>query len=209
MSIYGATKGTELEETISASEQGEANGAVVYQALAVIAREQGYSEEAEIFSEIANMEAMHAGFYAVMNGKYPKDFFDLVKNMQQIEAKADSKLSSYVEKVRALNTPEALKAAEGMELIIAQENFHSDILKKLIERHEKGESKMQAVKSESWLDEKESDSKKTEEKNGSGTKVYVCKVCGYEYVGDLDDEPDDYVCPLCHKGKEYFVEKEY
>ncbi|MCR5536907.1 MAG: hypothetical protein K6F05_05790 [Succinivibrio sp.] len=38
-------------------------------------------------------------------------------------------------------------------------------------------------------------------------KEYVCKICGYVYVGNLDDEPDDYVCPMCRKGKEYFEEK--
>jgi len=200
MSVYGATKGTELEEIISTFEQGEANGTIVYQALAVIAREQGYAEEAELFSEIANMEAMHAGFYAAMNGKYPKDFFEFLKTMQQAEEKADSKLSGYVKKVRALNTPEALSAAEGMEFIIAQEAFHAKMLKMLIDRHAK-------TKESIAMDTKEQEEKVEEKKNSSGPKVYVCKVCGYEYIGDLDDEPDDYVCPLCKKGKEYFVEQ--
>ena len=31
---------------------------------------------------------------------------------------------------------------------------------------------------------------------------YRCKVCGYIYEGDV--LPPDYVCPLCHKGTEYF-----
>ncbi len=42
MSVYGATKDTELSKTIETSEQGEANGAVIYQALALIAREEGF-----------------------------------------------------------------------------------------------------------------------------------------------------------------------
>lgn len=33
---------------------------------------------------------------------------------------------------------------------------------------------------------------------------YVCKVCGYVYEGDIDSEPDDYVCPVCGVGKDMF-----
>lgn len=35
---------------------------------------------------------------------------------------------------------------------------------------------------------------------------YVCTVCGYVYDGDtpFEDLPDDWVCPLCGMGKEYF-----
>ena len=36
-------------------------------------------------------------------------------------------------------------------------------------------------------------------------KQYVCSICGYVYEGD--DVPDDYLCPLCKHGKEYFEEK--
>ena len=35
-------------------------------------------------------------------------------------------------------------------------------------------------------------------------KKFRCKVCGYIYEGD--ELPADYVCPLCHKGPEYFEE---
>lgn len=34
-------------------------------------------------------------------------------------------------------------------------------------------------------------------------KSWVCTVCGYIYEGD--EVPDDYLCPLCKHGKEYFV----
>lgn len=38
---------------------------------------------------------------------------------------------------------------------------------------------------------------------------WVCTVCGYEYDGDIPFEelPDDWVCPLCGMGKEYFAKK--
>ncbi len=38
---------------------------------------------------------------------------------------------------------------------------------------------------------------KKEEKSG-----YVCSLCGYIYEGD--ELPDDFVCPLCNHGKEFF-----
>ncbi|MBO6258758.1 MAG: hypothetical protein J6M93_05450 [Succinivibrio sp.] len=203
MSIYGATANTPLGEIIAKSEEGEANGAVIYQTLALLAREQGYAEEAQIFSEIANMESHHSGFYAAMNAKYPQDFWQIVKNIQQAEENADSRMPEIIEKVRALGTEEALAAAEGMEFICAQERYHGQILKQLIARHEQ-----KAQRSEFCQDEKHSQPPVEDRHENTGVKVYVCKVCGYEYVGNLDDEPDDYVCPLCHKGKEVFVEKE-
>ena len=36
-------------------------------------------------------------------------------------------------------------------------------------------------------------------------KQFVCKVCGYVYEGDA--LPEDYKCPLCGAGAQYFVEK--
>lgn len=40
----------------------------------------------------------------------------------------------------------------------------------------------------------------------NGQKVYSCSVCGFEYVGDLDSEPDDYKCPVCNMPKAVFKE---
>ena len=37
----------------------------------------------------------------------------------------------------------------------------------------------------------------------SEKKQWVCSVCGYVYEGE--SVPDDFVCPLCHHGKEDFV----
>lgn len=35
--------------------------------------------------------------------------------------------------------------------------------------------------------------------------AWVCTVCGYVYYGE--EIPEDYTCPLCNLGKEYFVKK--
>lgn len=39
-----------------------------------------------------------------------------------------------------------------------------------------------------------------------GKTAWVCTVCGYVYYGD--EVPDDYRCPLCGLGKEYFKKKD-
>ena len=40
----------------------------------------------------------------------------------------------------------------------------------------------------------------------AGKKQWVCTICGYIYEGD--QVPDDYLCPLCKHGKEFFVPAE-
>ena len=39
-------------------------------------------------------------------------------------------------------------------------------------------------------------------------KKFVCSVCGYVYEGDLTQEPDDYVCPLCGVDKSHFTKEQ-
>ena len=40
-------------------------------------------------------------------------------------------------------------------------------------------------------------------------KHWVCTVCGYVYDGDIpfEDLPDDWLCPLCGVGKEFFEQR--
>ena len=40
-----------------------------------------------------------------------------------------------------------------------------------------------------------------------GKEVWVCSVCGYVYEGDLTQEPDSFVCPICKQPKSVFVKK--
>jgi len=55
-----------------------------------------------------------------------------------------------------------------------------------------------------YYQEHKNDLVKTTTENGK--TAWVCKVCGYVYYGD--EVPDDYRCPLCGLGKEYFVKKD-
>lgn len=43
-----------------------------------------------------------------------------------------------------------------------------------------------------------------QEEEKTKKNVFVCKICGYRYETDLDELPDDFKCPMCGVGKEYF-----
>lgn len=37
-------------------------------------------------------------------------------------------------------------------------------------------------------------------------KKWMCDICGYAYDGaGFEQEPEDYVCPVCDHGKSYFA----
>ena len=48
----------------------------------------------------------------------------------------------------------------------------------------------------------QSDIKPRPQQVSSEKKRWVCTICGYIYEGD--ELPEDYLCPLCKHGKEYF-----
>lgn len=49
-----------------------------------------------------------------------------------------------------------------------------------------------------------------EEKNESVSdeNTFVCSVCKYRHTTNLDELPDDFKCPICGKGKEFFKKLE-
>ncbi len=172
-SIHGLTKGTELEKTAAMLAQGEAKGAMMYYALANLAREQGLKEAAGAFEEAANQEANHAGFYAMLSGMYPKDFWPLVRGLAKAEAAGKGSIRKLAERFHASGLDAAVPE---LELFAAQEAHHGELLQNLLERYQQNV-------------------------DTAGRKIYVCGVCGYEYVGELDDEPEDFVCPVCGQSK--------
>ena len=181
MSLHGITKGTKLEQMVQMMAQAEANGTMMYYALARLANEQGLTDAAKTFIEAANQEAVHAGFYAVLNGKYPKDFWDLVRGLQKAEEAGEKSVRAFADKVRAEGFAEA---ADEMEIFAKQEGHHGVILKELMEKL------------------------KPEALNVDGKQIYVCSCCGFEYAGDLDAEPDSFVCPVCGMPKKVFKLKQ-
>lgn len=179
-SLHGLTKGTELEPIIKNIMMAEANGTMMYYALARLAKEQGFEDVAETFIESANQEAVHAGFYATLNGKYPKDFWKLAETVMNAEYAGEKSVLEVAEKVRAAGFT---AAADQMEIFAAQEKHHGEVIKELLEKH------------------------KPAKVDTEGKKVYVCPICGYEYVGDINSEADDWTCPLCGQPKNVFKEK--
>lgn len=161
MSLNGITKGTEFESMMKSLMQAEANGVMMYYALAQLAREQGLEDVAEGFIAAANEEAVHAGFYAVLNGKYPSDFWGLVRTVQKAEANGEAQVKAIADKVRAAGFAEA---ADQMDVFARQEGGHGVRLQAMLDKYQ------------------------PKKEDTTGKKVYVCPVCGYEYVGDINDE---------------------
>ena len=178
--IYGKTKGTSLEGAVQQIMQAEANGTMMYEALALLADAQGIGEAAEAFRKAAREEAVHAGFYALMNGKYPKDFWHLLVAVQKAEENGEGQVNALAAKFREAGLEDAAKTAE---VFAKQEGGHGKVLAAILEKY----------------------APKVDE--AAGTLVYVCPVCGYEYVGDITKEPDDFVCPLCGVPKSKFTKK--
>lgn len=132
MSLHGLTKGTELEKAVNIFMKAEANGSMLYEALARMAKEQGYIDAAETFQHIAHQEAVHSGFFAVLNGKYPQDFWQLVKGIQKAEAAADSSIQPIIQQFRAMGMNEA---ANELSVFAEQEKEHGVLLDNLLKKH--------------------------------------------------------------------------
>lgn len=181
MSVYGLTKGTELDFLMDCAMRAEENGGVRYYMLARIAEEQGLDEEiSKTLIELANQEAFHAGFYATLNGKFPKDFWSSIESIKNAEFEAKKNVKNLSDKVREAGFAEI---AAQMEIFSEQENHHGEVLEELIKKF------------------------KPKDIATVAQKVYVCPLCGYEHIGDLNSEADDWTCPLCGQPKSAFKEK--
>ncbi len=183
MSIFGQTKGTKLEKQIAQLATGEAIGGAMYYALAKIAKEKfGLDDVANEFIELGNQETNHGAFYAMLNGRYPYDektFWDMVKGLSKAEYKGEGNVNQLANKLAELGVDK--EAVDQVREFALQEKHHGEITKAIIDKY----------------------APKYEEKTDNKT-VYVCKVCGFEYVGDLNSEPDDYKCPICGMPKTAF-----
>ncbi len=183
MSIYGQTKGTEFEKQIAQLATGEAMGGMMYYAMARIAQDYGLEEVARELIGLGNQEVNHAGFYAALNGKYPEDekeFWQLVKGLSKAEYKGEENINKLAAALRAKGLSEA---ADSIEYFALQEKHHG-------------------IKTEDIYNKY---APKT--KNAAPRKVYACSICGFEYEGELENEPADYKCPICGCGKGAFKQQ--
>ena len=67
-----------------------------------------------------------------------------------------------------------------MEIFAKQEGHHGEMMEGLLKKY------------------------KPEALDVEGKTIYVCGCCGFEYIGDLNAEPEDYVCPVCGQPKKVF-----
>ncbi|MBR1681320.1 rubrerythrin [bacterium] len=184
MTIFGQTKGTELEKQIAQLATGEAIGGAMYYALAKVAKEKfGLDDIAEEFIELGNQETNHGAFYASLNGRYPYDektFWQMVRGLSKAEYKGEGNVNQLADKLAQLGVDK--EAVEQVREFALQEKHHGEVTQAIIEKY----------------------APKDEEKTENNKPVYVCKVCGFEYSGDLDSEPADYKCPICGMPKTVF-----
>jgi rubrerythrin len=183
VSYFGQTKGTEIEKQIAQLATGEAIGGAMYYALAKVAKEKfGLEDVAKEFIELGNQETNHGAFYAMLNGRYPSDektFWDMVRGLSKAEYKGEGNVNQLADKLAELGVDK--EAVEQVRIFAEQEKHHGEATKAIIDKY--------APK---------------EDVDNSGKPVYVCSVCGFEYVGDLDKESDDYICPICGCKKAVF-----
>ena len=183
MSYFGQTKGTELEKQIAQLATGEAVGGAMYYALAKVAKEQfGLDEVAKEFIELGNQETNHGAFYALLNGRYPYDektFWQMVRGLSKAEYKGEGNVNQLADKLASIGVDK--KAVEQVREFALQEKHHGEVTKAILDKYAP-----------------------EDEENNSDKPRYVCAVCGFEYVGDLDKEPADYKCPICGCAKGVF-----
>ena len=133
--IYGKTKGTDFEKLCEGAAKAEAAGVMMYYALARMAKEQGYPEEvSDKFVEMANQEAVHAGFYATLNGKFDADIWQLAEAFASREEKGEEQVSQFAQAFRAAGLNEA---ADEMEVFAKQEGHHGATLRAMVEKYRK------------------------------------------------------------------------
>lgn len=183
MNYFGKTKGTELEKQIAQLAVGEAVGGAMYYALAKIAKEKfGLNDVANELIELGNQETNHGAFYAMLNGRYPsdeKEFWQMVKGLSKAEYKGEFNVNQLADKLAQLGLDE--KGVAQVREFALQEKHHGEVTEAIINKY--------APK---------------EDEDNLNKPVYVCSVCGFEYVGNLDSEPDDYKCPICGMPKSAF-----
>ena len=154
---------------------------MMYNSLAQIALEQGYKEISDEFKKIAHQDAVHAGFYATLNGNYSKDFWELLITLQEGENNTSNWLENFADE---LTTEGLSDAADIIRFFAKQGRINSKKLKSFIEKYNPDEDKFKVIQ--------------------NSRIVYRCPLCGYKYNGDINFEYDDYVCPICGQHKSMF-----
>ena len=130
MSILKLTKGTNFENEIDKNMKGEAQGALMYAAMAYLAGERGLNEVKDILMKSAVDELRHAALYSVLNGSINEDIFKTMKNILPLESAGETNLFEFAKKLRSQGFEEAAKEIES---VANDEGNHSERLTYLTE----------------------------------------------------------------------------
>ena len=183
MNSYAKAKGTGIEKTIKGQMQAELSGAGMYFALARAAKEQNMKDVADEFTKLANEHAAQAAFYSEFCGRYPfkkEELWQFVKGLSKAEYCGEKAILGLSDKVKESGFTEA---SEVLKTFAAQHRHHAEVTSELVEKYAPDDVKQNTK------------------------KRYVCSICGFEYEGDMDREPDDYTCPICGMPKSVFKQK--
>lgn len=103
----GISKGTPVEEAVSANFRGETHEVGLYLAMARQAQREGYPEIAEALKRIAWEEAEHAARYAELNGLISESTKENLEKMLNGEIGANKGKREAALKAKEVNVDEA------------------------------------------------------------------------------------------------------
>lgn len=156
----------------------------MYYALAKVAKEHFHLDDvAKEFIELGNQETNHGAFYASLNGRYPYDektFWQMVRGLSKAEYKGERNINLLADKLEKLGVDK--EAVEQVREFALQEKHHGKVTEDIINKY----------------------APKEDGQNSQDKPIFVCKVCGFEYVGDINNESADYKCPICGMPKTVF-----
>ena len=94
-SLHGLTKGTELEPLMAAMAQGEANGTMMYYALARLAAEQGLDDAAKVFIESGESRGSSRGLLCHAQRSLPERFLAIRRGRRQSRVQGRGERQSF------------------------------------------------------------------------------------------------------------------
>lgn len=127
----GVSKGTEVEDAVSANFRGECTEVGLYLAMARQAQREGYPEVAEALKTIAWDEAGHAAQFAEMNGLISKSTRENIERMLAGEIGANKGKKEAAKKAREINCD---PAHDFFDESSRDEARHARMLKGLLNR---------------------------------------------------------------------------
>ncbi len=129
MSLYGVTKGTELEKHIDNLLELETRAVGLYHGLVRLAKEKALDDVADALLRLADDEARHAGLFTVLNARVPPNIFAVLGPVAEAESNAVKDIQALAQKARDLGFDEV---AREIEVVAGDEGRHGKALQELV-----------------------------------------------------------------------------